>query len=193
MACITLSDSRASRSMGRNAAAFSLLLPVSMHLTYHGDPSVQPSHRLAAMESLNASATLRWKGYHGSIEGGSGALSVATATQTELGGPGGESNPEELFSAALANCFTSTLTGMARSRGIPLGEIETSVSTRLSWGEGSSHHLSEAALHTRVESPAPTEQVRALIDEAQAHCPVCQAIADRVSLTVSADVVAAAE
>jgi hypothetical protein len=35
--------------------------------------------------------------------------------------------------------------------------------------------------------------VRALIDEAQTHCPVCQAIADRVSLSVSADVVAAAE
>jgi lipoyl-dependent peroxiredoxin len=142
------------------------------------------------MESLKASATLRWKGYHGSIEGGSGALSVATATQSELGGPGGESNPEELFSAALANCFTSTLTGMARARGIAIGEIETSVSTQLRWGEGTSHHLSKAELHTRVESPAPAEQVQALIDEAQAHCPVCQAIADSVSLSVSADVVA---
>ena len=63
-----------------------------------------------AMGSLNASAKLRWKGYLGQIEGSSGALDVATATQSELGGPGGKSNPEELFSAALANCFTSTLT-----------------------------------------------------------------------------------
>ena len=67
-------------------------------------------------DSLNASATLRWRGFLGEIEGGSGALSVATATQSELGGPGGKSNPEELFSAALANCFTSTLTSMARAR-----------------------------------------------------------------------------
>src|SRR3954468_4168768 len=96
IAWVTLSDSRASRSMGRNAVAFSLLLPGSMPLTYHDDPQIKRSHRLATMESLNASATLRWNGYHGSIEGGSGALSVATATQTELGGPGGESNPEEL-------------------------------------------------------------------------------------------------
>ena len=81
------------------------------------------------MDSLNASAKLRWKGYHGRIEGTSGSLDVATATQVELGGPGGESNPEELFAAALANCFTSTLTGMARARGIPLGEIETAVRT----------------------------------------------------------------
>src|SRR5919205_2278149 len=98
------------------------------------------------MDSLNASAKLSWEGYHGTIEGGSGALSVQTATQSELGGPGGQSNPEELFSAALANCFTSTLTGMARARGVPLGWIETSVSTKLSWGDGSSHHLSAAEL-----------------------------------------------
>src|SRR3954453_596664 len=91
------------------------------------------------MDSLNASAKLRWKGYHGHIEGTSGSLDVATATQEELGGPGGESNPEELFAAALANCFTSTLTGMARARKIPLGEIETAVQTTPPLGGGGRH------------------------------------------------------
>jgi osmotically inducible protein OsmC len=143
------------------------------------------------MGSLDASATLRWNGYRGRIEGGSGALSVATASQAELGGPGGESNPEELFSAALANCFTSTLTSMARARGIPLGEVETSVSTTLEWGDGGDHRLSRADLRSRVESPAPAADVRALIADAEAHCPVCQAIAGRVDLRVSADVVTA--
>ncbi len=141
------------------------------------------------MGSLDASATLRWSGFLGQIEGGSGALSVATATQSELGGPGGASNPEELLSAALANCFTSTLTGMARVREIPLGGIETHVAMRLAWGDGSSHHLSDAELHTRVESPAPAADVRALIADAGAHCPICQAIAGRVALRLSADVV----
>jgi len=141
------------------------------------------------MESLQATATLRWEGLRGRIEGESGALSVATATQAELGGPGGESNPEELFAAALANCFTSTLTGMARARKIPLGEIETAVETTLSWGDGTHHHLSDATLHTRVASSAPEEQIRGLIAEAEAECPVCQAISGRVALHVTADVV----
>jgi lipoyl-dependent peroxiredoxin len=140
-------------------------------------------------DSLRASATLRWKGFLGEIQGASGALSVATATQSELGGPGGKSNPEELFSAALANCFTSTLTSMARARAIPLGEIETRVSTRLAWGDGEGHHLSDADLHTRVESPAPEAEVRALIADAETHCPVCQAIAGQMGLRVTADVV----
>ena len=141
-------------------------------------------------DSLTASATLRWKGFLGEIEGSSGALSVETATQSELGGPGGKSNPEELFSAALANCFTSTLTSMARAREIPLGEIETRVSTRLAWGTEEGHHLSDAELHTRVASPAPEPEVRKLIADAEAHCPVCQAISGQMGLRVTADVVA---
>src|SRR5918911_659174 len=141
-------------------------------------------------DSLTASATLRWNGYRGEIEGGSGALSVATATQSELGGPGGKSNPEELFSAALANCFTSTLTSMARKRQVALGAIETSVSTRLSWGDGSEHHLSQARLRTRVASSAPARDVRALIDEAFEHCPVCQAVGGHMRLELEADVTA---
>ena len=140
------------------------------------------------MDSLDATATLRWNGYHGRVQGTSGALEVATATQAELGGPGGQSNPEELFSAALANCFTSTLTGMARARGVPLGDIETTVSTRLVWGDDSQHHLSDATLHATVSSPASEADVRALISDAEAHCPVCQAIAGRVELRVTADV-----
>ncbi len=143
-----------------------------------------------ATDSLEASATLQWNGYHGRVEGDSGSLSVATATQAELGGPGGESNPEELFAAALANCFTSTLTGMARARDIPLGTVETRVTSRLEWGDGSGHHLSAANLQTRVSSPAPEADVRKLIADAERHCPVCQAIAGSVALTVTAEVTA---
>lgn len=144
---------------------------------------------MAVMESLQATATLRWEGLRGRIEGGSGALSVATATQAELGGPGGESNPEELFSAALANCFTSTLTGMARARGVAVAEIETTVSTRLAWGEGGDHHLSDAHLHAVIASPADEADVRTLVADAERHCPVCQAISPRVALHVTADVI----
>jgi hypothetical protein len=41
------------------------------------------------------------------------------------------------------------------------------VKTTLSWGDGTHHHLSDATLHTRVASPAPEEQVRGLIAEAE--------------------------
>jgi len=71
----------------------------------------------------------------------------------------------------------------------PLGPIETRVATRLAWGGGEGHHLSEAELHTRVASPAPEADVRALIADAEAECPVCQAISGSMALRVTADVV----
>jgi organic hydroperoxide reductase OsmC/OhrA len=43
-------------------------------------------------------------------------------------------------------------------------------------------------LHTEVESSAPAAEVRAMIAEAGELCPVCQAIAGRVELDLTADV-----
>src|ERR671935_286750 len=68
------------------------------------------------MGQLEASASVRWTGWHGSVTGSSGKLEAPTATQAELGGPGTGTNPEELLAAAHANCFTSTLTSLARAR-----------------------------------------------------------------------------
>ena len=76
------------------------------------------------------------------------------------------------------------------SEGDLRGAIETRVSTRLAWGEGEEHHLSDSELHTRVASSAPEDEVRALIADAEAHCPVCQAISGQMALRVTADVVA---
>ena len=110
---------------------------------------------------------------------GSGALSVATATQAELGGPGGESNPEELFSAALANCFTSTLTGMARARGDRAGRDRDDGVGAARLGRRHGPPSLRSHLPRGVASPAPEADVRGLVADAEAHCPVCQAIAGR--------------
>jgi organic hydroperoxide reductase OsmC/OhrA len=78
---------------------------------------------------------------------------------------------------------------MARKRDVQLGRVETSVSTRLVWGDGTEHHLSNARMQTRVQSAAPDGEVRALIDEAFQHCPVCQAVGDRIRLDLEVVVV----
>ena len=115
---------------------------------------------------------------------------MATATQEELGGPGGESNPEELFAAALANCFTSTLTGMARAREIPLGEIETARGDHALVGRRRRITTCLTRRCTRGwRRRLPRSRCAALIAEAEAECPVCQAISGKVALHVTADVV----
>jgi osmotically inducible protein OsmC len=136
------------------------------------------------MGHLEASATIRWKGFGGTVEGRSGKLGAPTATQTELGGPGTGTNPEELLAAAHANCFTSTLTGIARSRHIDLESVETSATTRLDWSDGHDHHLSSSRLTIRVRSSSPEPIVRDLVRQAERECPVCQAIRGNVDMTV---------
>src|SRR6476661_4033910 len=135
------------------------------------------------MGELEATATVRWKGFGGTVEGATGALKAPTATQAELGGPGTGTNPEELMAAAHANCFTSTLTSLARARRIDLESVETRATTRLVW-EHSDHHLASSRLVVRIRSAGPEEVVRKLVKEAEEECPVCQAIRGNVQMTV---------
>src|ERR687886_2961195 len=107
------------------------------------------------MGHLEATATVRWSGHVGSVEGESGALRADTATQAELGGPGEGTNPEELLAAAHANCFTSTLTALARKRELPLERVRTAVTTELVWEDGhGDHRLASSTLSVCVASPA---------------------------------------
>jgi lipoyl-dependent peroxiredoxin len=138
------------------------------------------------MGELQARARVTWAGYRGEIRGSSGALDARTSTQAELGGPGDGTNPEELFAAAHANCFTSTLTSLARARDVPLDEIETTATVRLGWSDDHGDHaLTSSALDVRIASPAPWEQVERLVEEAERECPVCLAIAGNVAMTVA--------
>jgi lipoyl-dependent peroxiredoxin len=136
------------------------------------------------MGQLEASATVRWRGFGGTVEGASGKLHAPTATQAELGGPGTGTNPEELLAAAHANCYTSTLTSLARSRNVDLELVETSATTRLEWGPGADHHLASSKLLVRIRSSSPEEVVHDLVRRAEHECPVCQAIRGNVDMTV---------
>src|SRR5450432_783157 len=112
-------------------------------------------------------ATTRARRFTGSA---SGLLSTATAAQVELGGPGGATNPEELFAAAHANCFTSTITSMARSRGIDLAHVVTEARVRLEWSDDAGdHRLAASDLAVRLSSPAAESDLQALVDAATEH------------------------
>ena len=107
------------------------------------------------MGRYEASATVDWSGFGGSVESASGMLATATAAQVELGGPGGATNPEELFAAAHANCFTSTITSMARARGIELAHVVTEARVRLEWSDDAGdHRLAASDLAVQLSSPA---------------------------------------
>ena len=136
---------------------------------------------------IEAEATVSWSGWGGEVKGASGKLNAPTATQVELGGPGAATNPEELLAAALANCYTSTITSLARSRNIPLTSLETTARTRLAWDENKPHHIAAGALTVSLVTPEDEASARRLADDARRHCPICNVlgITAEVSLAVT--------
>ena len=137
------------------------------------------------MGRLEATAQVDWKGFGGSVRGTSGALAAPTSTQAELGGPGEGTNPEELLAAAHANCFTSTLTALARRRELPLDRVETAVTVALVWEDGhGDHRLATSRIRVRIGSDAPWDAVEQLVRDTEEECPVCRAIAGNVAMDV---------
>jgi lipoyl-dependent peroxiredoxin len=141
------------------------------------------------MGHLEASATVRWTGWQGTVTGDSGSLVAPTATQAELGGPGTGTNPEELLAAAHANCFTSTLTALGRARNVALEEVSTSARTRLEWDDNAhDHHLATSQLSVHIRSSSSEEAVRELVKQAEQECPVCKALSGTVPMKVELSV-----
>jgi len=135
--------------------------------------------------AIEASARVMWAGWGGEVSGNSGLLNAKTATQVELGGPGGGTNPEELLAAALANCYTSTLTSLARTRDMELERIETKAQTRLAWDETTPHHIARADLVVHIVSALPEAEVVALANHARDHCPVCNVLKATADMTLT--------
>src|SRR3954464_13789660 len=124
------------------------------------------SNATSGAGQIDAEATISWSGWGGTVEGGSGRLHAQTATQVELGGPGAATNPEELLAAALANCYTSTITSLARSRNIPLTPLQTTANTRLAWDAKKPHHIAAGALTVSLVTPEDEAVARQLADDA---------------------------
>jgi lipoyl-dependent peroxiredoxin len=133
---------------------------------------------------IDAEATVSWAGWGGQVLGGSGVLNAHTATQVELGGPGKGTNPEELLAAALANCYTSTITAHARAQKINLTRIETRAQTRLAWDDKTPHHIARGAISVTIASPAPEAVVRQLAEDARDHCPICNVLGATAEVTL---------
>jgi lipoyl-dependent peroxiredoxin len=137
---------------------------------------------------IEAAATVSWRGWGGEVSGESGKLKASTATQVELGGPGQATNPEELLAAALANCYTSTITAHARARKIGLDSIETKARTRLAWDETTPHHIAEGALSVTIRAAAPEQVLRDLAEDARQHCPICNVLGATAKVTLSVSI-----
>jgi Ohr subfamily peroxiredoxin len=110
-----------------------------------------------------------------------GLLDVTLAPPKEMGGPGGATNPEQLFAVGYAACFQSALGAVGRRQA-----IDTSASVvHAEVGIGPAGSGYGLTVELRVELPGVEPDVaQELVDRAHEVCPYSNATRGNIPVTV---------
>jgi Ohr subfamily peroxiredoxin len=135
--------------------------------------------------AYQASATATGDGRSGHTRTSDGRLDLNLAVPKELGGPGGATNPEQLFAAGYAACFHSALKLVARGEGLTLTDSAVTVDVGIGPNATGGFQL-QAAIEAEVPG-VDEETARRLLEKAHQVCPYSNATRGNieVSLTVA--------
>ena len=140
-----------------------------------------------AMGRYEASATVDWSGFGGSVESASGMLATATAAQVELGGPAGPRTPR---SSSPRRTPTASRRRSRAWRARAASSSRTSSPRRACGSSGATTPAitawRRAILRCICRPPADERDLKILVNDATVHCPVCQAIRGNVEMQVTA-------
>jgi len=127
-------------------------------------------------------ATSTGDGRNGRSRTVDGMLDVALAVPKELGGPGGGTNPEQLFATGYAACFHSALKLVARRLRVDLADSAVTVEIGLV-KRGQGYGL-QAAIEAELPGVDPA-QAQQLLDLAHQVCPYSAATRGNIEVTVT--------
>ncbi len=128
-----------------------------------------------------AVATVTGGRAEGRARSGDGVLDVQLRRPVEMGGPGGATNPEQLFAAGWAACFQAALGVVAGRRRVDVATSE--VTCRVSLGPVGERFGLGAELDVSV--PGVDPQVGAeLVAAAHEICPYSNATRGNIEVTV---------
>jgi osmotically inducible protein OsmC len=112
-----------------------------------------------------------------------GVLDLPIAPPKEVGGPGGATNPEQLFAAGYAACFNNALGTIAHREKADVGQ--TSVTARVGLGKASEGGYG-LEVELRVTVPGvPRDQAEELVAKAHRLCPYSRATRGNVEVRLT--------
>jgi len=140
-----------------------------------------PAPSVQALYTAVAHAT--GDGRNGHARTDDGLLDVDIRVPKELGGPGGATNPEQLFAAGYAACFHSAMKFAAAADGLDLSDSEVSASVGIGPnGQGGFGLTVELDVYAPgLDRPA----AEALVAKAHAVCPYSNATRGNVDVTLT--------
>ncbi len=129
-----------------------------------------------------ASATATGEGRNGHSRSSDGLIDVDLATPTEMGGPGGATNPEQLFAAGYAACFLNALKRMARLDRVDIDDAAVTADVSLE-SNGSGGFVLGAALHVEM-SGVDQATADGLVAKAHLVCPYSNATRGNIDVKI---------
>ena len=112
-----------------------------------------------------------------------GEIDVRIAPPKEVGGPGGATNPEQLFAAGYAACFDNSLTLIARREKLQVGETSVTALVGLGREDDGGFGLD---VELRVSVPGlPRDQADALVAKAHRLCPYSRATRGNLDVRIT--------
>jgi lipoyl-dependent peroxiredoxin len=115
-----------------------------------------------------------------------GALEVDIRVPSELGGPGGGTNPEQLFAIGFASCFESALALVARRKKLEAADATVVSRVRLHPTEQRGFALS-VALDVTMPSVEDPEAAADLVRTAHKVCPYSNATRGNIEVELTAN------
>jgi Ohr subfamily peroxiredoxin len=133
-------------------------------------------------EVYRTSAVSTGDGRNGHSRTTDGMIDVDLATPKEQGGPGGATNPEQLFAAGYAGCFHSSLKVVARGEGITLTGSAITVTVGLLKDDGA---FSLTVVITADLPGVSPEQGEKLLRQAHQRCPYSKATRGNIDVQLT--------
>jgi osmotically inducible protein OsmC len=128
-----------------------------------------------------ATATASGDGRNGHTESEDGILSVDVRVPKEMGGPGGATNPEQLFAAGYAACFHSALKIVGKGADLTDSAVSASVGIGMLDNGG-------FGLTVELDVHAPNldhDAALALTKQAHEVCPYSNATRGNIEVTLN--------
>lgn len=140
------------------------------------------THLTKPLYTARATAT---GGRAGHATSDDGILSVDLRPPREMGGPGGATNPEQMFAAGYAACFQSALGVAGRRAGTDTSQSAVEAQVTIGAIEGGGYGL---AVKIRVTIPGTDPvKARSLTEAAHQICPYSNATRGNIDVTLEAD------
>jgi Ohr subfamily peroxiredoxin len=127
-------------------------------------------------------------GRHGHIRSDDGLLDLQLAMPKSLGGPGGATNPEQLFAGGYAACFENAVLRAAREAGHKFADDEVEVAAEVGMSRNEQQVFVLSASLTVTMAGIDQATAEAFVGRGHQLCPYSNAIRGNVDVKIAVHV-----